>query len=303
MEVELKHVKPNPYRNLPHYPINKDKIERLKASINRSGFWDNIVARKASDNGSVEIAYGHHRRQALNELFPPSHKIGLIVRELGDGDMIKVMADENDEVYNMTPAVINETVKAARDYLHSPAGEKDYKALRSGSGPKDNDGYIRDASAIAEFLDWEMHRVREALAEIYEIEEAKTEPERKAKKEIFENMPTQAAAEKFRAAVKKHKTPIHAQRQVAERVRKGEVGTAEISTHLIDATYAKKIAEKQKHKQLAQAMDETRAKVDAAAHALFRLAKFGRIYMGPIIAKLLNSKIAAVLHFRAACRC
>jgi hypothetical protein len=29
----------------------------------------------------------------------------------------------------MTPAVINETVKAARDYLHSPAGEKEYKKL------------------------------------------------------------------------------------------------------------------------------------------------------------------------------
>src|SRR5438046_1281580 len=119
MQVELKHLKPNPFRNLPHYPIDKDKIKKLKSSIERTGFWDNLVARKASENGSVEIAYGHHRRQALLDMYSGTHKVNVILRELGDGDMIRVMADENDEVYNMTPAVINETVKAARDYLHS----------------------------------------------------------------------------------------------------------------------------------------------------------------------------------------
>jgi hypothetical protein len=280
MQVELRHVRPNPYRNLPKYPIDKAKIKRLKASIERSGFWDNIVARKAKDNGDVEIAYGHHRRHALLELYPPSHKIEVIERELGNGDMIKIMADENDEAYNMTPAIINETVKAARDFLYSPEGEKDYQELRSGGGPKDKHGHTREASAIAEFLDWDMHRVREALAEIYEIEEAKTEPEREEKKEILEKMPTQTAAEKFRHAAKKHKAPMHVQREVAERLQKGEIGTKEIAAHLIDATYKKKEAEKRK--QFEQLIDETRDKVNAAAYALNRLSKFKQDLHGPI---------------------
>ncbi|MGA2301762.1 MAG: hypothetical protein ABSG77_13860 [Candidatus Acidiferrum sp.] len=94
--------------------------------------------------------------------------------DLGDGDMIKVMADENDEIYNLTPAVINETVLAARDFLHSPAGEKEYKKLLPATGRGKDTG---DGPVIAEFLDWDRQRVKEALAEISDIEEKVVEKE------------------------------------------------------------------------------------------------------------------------------
>lgn len=41
-------------------------------------------------------------------------KVSLIVRELNDGAMLKMMAADNDDAYNLTPAFILETVAASR---------------------------------------------------------------------------------------------------------------------------------------------------------------------------------------------
>src|SRR2546429_3251353 len=72
---------------------------------------------------------------------------------------------------------LEKRVDAARDYLHSPAGEKEYEAL-TGQRPRERGSKI-EAPVIAEFLDWERTRVEEALAEIGEIEDPHlTEPER-----------------------------------------------------------------------------------------------------------------------------
>lgn len=81
----------------------------------------------------------------------------------------------------LTPAVINETVLAARDYLHSPAGEKDWKQV-AGTGARNREV---EAPAIAKFLDWDGHRVKEALAEISDIEDEVVE------KEVIDRMPSQ----------------------------------------------------------------------------------------------------------------
>ena len=35
----------------------------LTSSIEKTGFWDNLVGRKM--NGEIQIAYGHHRIEAL----------------------------------------------------------------------------------------------------------------------------------------------------------------------------------------------------------------------------------------------
>lgn len=57
-------------------------------------------------------------------------------------------------------SLINETVLAARNYLHSEAGSADYKKLNCSTGATKG----RDHAIIAEFLDWDEHRVKEALA-------------------------------------------------------------------------------------------------------------------------------------------
>ena len=90
MRFRIKEIKPNPFRDASRYPINKEKVAALRRSIQTTGFWDNIVARQQVD-GKAEIAYGHHRLQALREEFSPDHEVDLIIQDLDDEAMLKMM--------------------------------------------------------------------------------------------------------------------------------------------------------------------------------------------------------------------
>lgn len=166
MNVPLTDVRPNPFRNIDRYPINREKVDKLKESIGRTDFWDNIVGRavgSGDDATVVEIAYGHHRLVALRELYPPEHEVGVIVRDLADAEMLHMMADENMQEWASTGAVIVETVRAVRDFLADLAAPPNL-----GHGAKPENG-----SAIVAFLGWPEKRVREALS-IINAEEAGT---------------------------------------------------------------------------------------------------------------------------------
>lgn len=108
--VTLSQVHPNPHRDMDRYPILEEKIDRLQESIQSTGFWENIIARPTQDG--VELAYGHHRLEALRREFPPDHEIEIIVRDLTDSEMLKIMARENDEAYHSTAWAAMETVRA-----------------------------------------------------------------------------------------------------------------------------------------------------------------------------------------------
>ena len=46
MKVEVSKLKPNPYRRIDEYQIDKEKVAELKMSISDTSFWDNLLARK-----------------------------------------------------------------------------------------------------------------------------------------------------------------------------------------------------------------------------------------------------------------
>ena len=50
MKIKIKDLTPNPFRDSEHYPIDQEKVESLKRSINKTGFWDNILAREKNGN-------------------------------------------------------------------------------------------------------------------------------------------------------------------------------------------------------------------------------------------------------------
>ncbi len=110
MKFAIKDIKPNPFRHLDRYPINDEKVEALRESIRTTEFWDNIVARKV--NGSVEIAYGHHRLTALRLEYDEDHEVNLIIRKLDDGTMLQIMARENMDEWGYNVLVEQETVRA-----------------------------------------------------------------------------------------------------------------------------------------------------------------------------------------------
>ncbi len=122
MATKIKHKqnKPNPNRDMEHYPIHRDKVEILKASIRTTGFWDNLLVRKTGAH--FEVAYGHHRLAALKELVKESlideeFELELPVRSLDDASMIRIMASENLEEYRVTSDIIDETVRVTREYI------------------------------------------------------------------------------------------------------------------------------------------------------------------------------------------
>lgn len=95
VNIPLSQIKPNPFRDFTHNPLIESKVEKLKASINETGYWPNLIARQINDE--YQLAYGHHRLEALNQLYPPDHEIPLTVMSMSDMDMLQIMGNENSD--------------------------------------------------------------------------------------------------------------------------------------------------------------------------------------------------------------
>ena len=184
MKLQIKQINPNPYRDMENYPINREKVEALKASIEQTGFWDNILARpkkgkkfKLPIDGIgelviygepiVELAYGHHRLTALREVLKPEDTIDIPVKDLDDSTMIKIMANENMDEWKTETIVIDETVRVAKKFLNEhpeymPEKPKKYNSPQLGVAEK---GYQDNPLAfqIAKFLNWNETRVYHSL--------------------------------------------------------------------------------------------------------------------------------------------
>lgn len=109
MILKLKDILPNPNRDLKANPLDPVKITELVASINTTGFWDNVVVRK-NKAGKYECAYGHHRLAAAIQA--GLTEVDFIVKDFDDELMIKVMDNENREAYGTSPLSLIESVRA-----------------------------------------------------------------------------------------------------------------------------------------------------------------------------------------------
>ena len=232
MKILVKDLLPNPHRRMKEYPINKEKVEILKNSINETFFWDNLLARGPNGNGKFELAYGHHRLVALQEL--KIKEIDIPIHEMDDIVMLKVMADENAEEYNMSPAVLNETIKSVKAFLDADIQGKSWKeimtvkiyrhifdtaksltnAQRKGTGQ----GVIR---AFLGYKNWTEGRVRSALKAI-EVDESF---DRKAAEEfdIVDH------ADTFRKEVKRYGIDKKDQKPLAKELKKKKSSSREIA--------------------------------------------------------------------------
>jgi DNA repair exonuclease SbcCD ATPase subunit len=110
MKYQLKDVRPNPFRRSEKYPILKEKVEELVESIETTGFWENIVGREV--DGKLQVAYGHHRLEALKKVYPLTQEFDWRVRKLSDGTMVQMMARENSEAYKQNADVLLESIRA-----------------------------------------------------------------------------------------------------------------------------------------------------------------------------------------------
>lgn len=155
--VPIQALKPNPFRRLDEYPILREKVDPLKESIQATGFWGTIVARPHGDH--FEIAFGHHRRIALQEVYPADHKVEIIVRDLTNEQMLKMMARENMEEWGTSAWVELETIRATIEaYGNGEIGLPPVPAKT----PKDSIRHVPKSSlehpftkaTVASFLGW-----------------------------------------------------------------------------------------------------------------------------------------------------
>ncbi len=274
----LSKVKPNPFRHMDRYPIQREKVEALKESLRKTGFWENLVAREV--NGEAQIAYGHHRLVALQEELGKKAKVPLVIKDLNDEAMLQMMARENMDEWRTSAVVEQETVRAvvevyAAGRVALPGIPKDTKrtVIRYApsfiQGDEVHDGEQRPytATAIAEFLGWADQKIHSTLSALELIEQ------QILKEEQFEGLSTKQAEalttetrktkRSYDAAAKvkpdgdtKRETEERGKREaakvakhVAEKLQTGEIGYKEASTE------AKKVRAKSAEKTVPEADD------------------------------------------------
>ena len=143
IEVPLKDILPNRYRDIDNYPIQREKVDALIQSFKSTGYWANILGRLTKD-GKVEATFGRHRLAALEETHKSTDKIPVTIQDLSDAEMLRAMVDENQDVWSHDFLTTLESVQAVIDaanagtiqLVKSPAGRTFY------------------AQGIAEFLNW-----------------------------------------------------------------------------------------------------------------------------------------------------
>lgn len=243
MKIKVKDLEANPFRKIKSYPINRTRLNALKISIKETTFWDNVLARKK--NGKYQIAYGHHRLLALREL--GIKEIDIPIRPLDDATMIKIMANENMETWGLNPAVVNETILVAKEYLdgelmrHEIASrlDKNIRSLFEWTGDRKTDwgrlqnlkknGIGRDT--LVKFLggNWKGWMIQEALNTLDLDKRGLID------RKTIETIPTIEQAKVFKNAVKIYKISKPQQKKLAERIVKEGIGKRDIPKTVRDA--------------------------------------------------------------------
>lgn len=237
MKIKVKDVRPNPYRNIEHYPLNKEKIIALTKSIEKTGFWDNLVGRKV--NGEIQIAYGHHRIEALRlaEGFGYDFEFDLPIKEIDNGTMIQIMANENMQEWSHSIVVIDETVKVAKEYLGLISGKQP-------SSKQNHKDYI-SSNDISDFLGWSNSKVSQSLKRLNLIESGTIE------KQAVESLPSGSHAEEFATAISVSNVEFtpEEQNKIAKEITDSGVGKRKVKGIIEAKAFEKKYPNAGKSKE------------------------------------------------------
>ncbi len=193
--------------------------------MDRTGFWDNVVARPVGKK--YQLAYGHHRLVAFREKYGDDADITLIVRDLSESDMLRIMADENMAEFGTSAAVEQETIRAVVlayaegkiELKKPPMNDGGLSSLRNAPSFLKAKERFKDvkslpkpynAESIARFLGWMSGdqvspRVRNALAVLEAAEEAATVTEDPEVIEEFEEVSKDLSSDQARQLTESYK--------------------------------------------------------------------------------------------------
>jgi hypothetical protein len=232
MLVKVSKIEANPFRRLDHYKIIQEKVDELKNSINETTFWGGLLAREnPSKKGFYQLAFGHHRIEAIRQL--EIKEIDIQIRDIDDSLLLRMMANENLDTWKTTPAVINETVWATRDFLIKEFNKyskyEDLPEILNLLLEKKEDGSMRNdrekriafkqtknkigAPTIKEFLggNWSQSTISIAISTI---------DDKEVDREAVEEFQTIGQADVFKRAVKTYEVPKYKQKELAKEIIK-----------------------------------------------------------------------------------
>jgi ParB-like nuclease domain len=192
MKIPVSNLLPNPFRNMEVYQIHEEKVESLISSFKTTGWWPIIIARKAGENGKYEQAFGHHRKEAYERHYGKGSEIEVIVLDLDDDQMLKMMAHENQEDWATSFVVQMETIQSVvqafaegRIQLEVPPSRArisnvrqapSFKKLPRGRSAPTSGTHPYTAESVGKFLGWlkpngdAQDRVRDSLRALEYIE-------------------------------------------------------------------------------------------------------------------------------------
>jgi len=288
VKIKIRDLNPNPHRDWEEFQLDKGIVEMLKSSIQETFFWENVIGRKV--NGKVQIAYGHHRLQALRELYPKGDKMFSIpVYPLDDEQMFIIMARENETGKNLTIPNIDLTVKKAKEFLeanseiHRKYSEKLHKEV----------GYV----AISRFLKWDVTRVKIASERLAGYKGKGGMPPL-LDKEAIESLPSERASQDFVRAVKSTQASPKTQRTVAKKIVKSRskkdteegaiTGRYRIEAELHEEEHGdvekarevrRKLEEKERRQQFENYLTQVKDKADSLRRSLTVLMEYKDILL------------------------
>ena len=117
IKIELKKIKPNPYRDFDLHPIKEDTLNELVSSIEEGDLENkHFLVRKVEDG--YELVHGHHRFAALQQLKQKYLEAEVI--EADDDDMVLRMVRENAyQTGQSLPATLDLVAAIARRAYHA----------------------------------------------------------------------------------------------------------------------------------------------------------------------------------------
>ena len=224
MKMKMSKLLPNPFRDIGNYPINQERVDKLKGSIKNTKFWGGIVCRPhPTQTGKYELAFGHHRIQALKEL--KHTEVSIKVFPYSDTQMLQAMAEENREIGQHDVKIMIQTIRQVKLFLDEELAKcKDWatsgkfarglfdnqKAFETSKGM----GVGRDT--ILTFLGktWNEHEIKFALSAL------KKEEEKTIDVKALEEFPNKYQATEFQEAVLDEDVPFSKQKTVAKKTVK-----------------------------------------------------------------------------------
>lgn len=272
--VAIKDLRANPYRRIERYPIKPEKVDALCESFRTTSYWDNIVGRQAK--GTVQIAYGHHRLEALKAVYRPTDKVQVITRDLSDEEMLQIMARENLEVFGTSSAVEQETVRAVVEAaakgtikLEEPPADTHKPNLRyapsfvPGQELAGGAGVAYTTQSIGKFLGWLQADGDPQRKVLYSLQALELIEEGRLEESVFDGLTSaqaQRVVEKYRQIRKRELQAARADMERAEQKRRA----AE------ERSRRQKEEQERLEREAAEAQDEEsreRARLDAEAAA------------------------------------